>query len=75
MPETAFAMSHDSPAKPSFKDRAHELVEHLPEDADWRDLIYRAAVRQDLEEGLQDSEAGRVRELDEVLREFGVKDE
>jgi len=75
MPDHAFNMSHDSPAKPSFKERAHELVEHLPQNADWRDLIYRAAVRQDLEEGLQDSQAGRVREMDEVLREFGVKDE
>lgn len=28
--------------KPSFKQQAHELVEQLPEDAGWRELIYRA---------------------------------
>lgn len=68
-------MSGTSLRKPSFKQQAHELVEHLPDDAGWRDLIYRAAVRQDIEEGLLDSEAGRVRSVEEVLKEFGLKEE
>jgi len=59
-------------APTTFKERAHDLVEQLPEDAGWRDLIYRAAVRQDIEEGLLDSDAGRITELQEVMREFGL---
>lgn len=60
---------------PTFKQQAHELVEHLPDDAGWRDLIYRAAVRQDIEQGLLDSDAGRVSSVGDVLKEFGLKDE
>lgn len=68
-------MSGTSLPKSTFKQQAHELVEHLPDDASWRDLIYRAAVRQDIEEGLLDSDAGRVSSVEDVLKEFGLKDE
>ncbi len=68
-------MSSKSLPQASFKKQAHDLVEQLPDDAGWKDLIYRAAVRQDIENGVQDSESGRVRELAEVVKEFGLKDE
>ncbi len=58
-------------ATPAFKQEAHKLVEQLPDDATWRDLIYRAAVRADIEAGLQDSAAGRVTPVEDVLKEFG----
>lgn len=45
---------------PAFKQEAHNLVDQLPDNATWQDLIYRAAVRADIEAGLQDSAAGRV---------------
>jgi hypothetical protein len=68
-------MSGKLTPKAVFKKQAHDLVDRLPDDAGWRDLIYRAAVRQDIESGIEDSVAGRVKEIDEVTREFGVKDE
>lgn len=59
-------------AATSFKQKAHELIDQLPEGADWKDLAYEASVIQDVEEGLADSEAGRVTENNEIRRRFGL---
>lgn len=56
----------------AFKQEAHRLVDELPDDAGWRDLIYRAAVRDDIEAGLADSEAGRVTPVEDLLKEFDL---
>lgn len=56
----------------SFKQKAHELVDQLPDGANWKDLAYEVSVIQDIEEGLADSEAGRVTENNEVRRQFGL---
>jgi len=56
----------------SVKKEAHRLVEDLPEDATWDDLMYRIYVRQAIEAGLRDAEAGRVVEVDEVRARFGL---
>lgn len=56
----------------SFKQRAHALVEQLPDTADWKDLAYEASVIQDIEEGLADIAAGRVTDVKDVRREFGL---
>ncbi len=60
-------MSHN----PAFKQEAHKLIDQLPDNATWQDLIYRVAVRADIEIGLQDSAAGRVTPVEDVLKEFG----
>lgn len=54
------------------KNEAKRLVEELPEDATWDDLMYRIYVRQSIETGLRDSEAGRVVSVDEVRARFGL---
>lgn len=56
----------------SFKQRAHNLIEQLPDTADWKDLVYEASVIQDIEEGLADIAAGRVIDVKDVRREFGL---
>jgi len=56
----------------SLKQQAHELIDHLPEAATWRDPAYRTAVRADIEAGLADSRAGRVTPVEEILKEFGL---
>lgn len=43
----------------SFKQRAHALVERLPDNAGWKDLMYEASAIQNMEESLRDSEPGR----------------
>ncbi|MDB5971730.1 MAG: hypothetical protein JWQ90_4180 [Hydrocarboniphaga sp.] len=52
----------------TLKQKAHALIEHLPENATWRDVAYQAAVRAEAEEGLADIAAGRVIDGDEMLR-------
>ncbi len=56
-----------------LKDEAHRLVEGLPEDATWDDLMYAVYVRQKIEAGLADAEAGRLTPHEEVKRQFGLK--
>jgi predicted transcriptional regulator len=54
------------------KHEARRLVEELPEDATWDDLMYRIYVRQAIEAGLRDSDAGRTVNVDEVRARFGL---
>ena len=56
----------------SIKEEAHRLVDKLSEGATWDDLNYLIYVRQNIEVGLADSEAGRVVDVSEVREEFGL---
>ena len=57
---------------PNVKQEARHLVESLPESATWDDLMYTIYVRQAVEAGLEDSEAGRVLDVKEVRAKFGL---
>jgi hypothetical protein len=48
------------------------LVEQLPDDATWDDLMYEIYVRQAIEAGLQDSREGRTVSVEEVRRQLGL---
>lgn len=54
----------------AVKDIARDLVEPLAPDATWDDLMYQIYVRQAIEAGLRDAEAGRVLEVSEVRSRF-----
>ena len=41
----------------SLKQTAHQIIDELPEDANWKDLIYELSVLQDIEEDLNNNEA------------------
>ena len=56
----------------NIKQEAHRLVENLPENAKWEDLMYEIYVRQAIEAGLADREAGRNIEVKEVRARFGL---
>jgi hypothetical protein len=56
----------------NVKEEARKLVENLPEDVTWDDLMYQIYVRQTIEAGLADSEADRVTEVERVREEFGL---
>jgi predicted transcriptional regulator len=51
---------------PGIKDEARRLVDKLPENASWDDLMYEIYVRQAIERGLADSNAGRTTPMEEV---------
>jgi len=53
-----------------LKSQAHELVENLPENATWDDLMYEIYVRLSIEAGLQDADEGRLHSVEEVRARF-----
>jgi predicted transcriptional regulator len=55
-----------------IKSEAHRLIDALPDDATWDDVMYRVYVRQCIDAGIDDAEAGRVVDVDEVRRRFGL---
>lgn len=56
----------------SIKQEARRLVDQLPENSTWDDLMHEIYVRQSIEKGLADSEAGRTTNVEEVRKEFGL---
>jgi predicted transcriptional regulator len=50
-----------------------EMVETLPAEPTWDDLMYSVYVRQKIDEGLADSLAGRVFSLEEVRAHFAPR--
>ncbi len=53
-------------ATTNFKEEARKLIERLPEDSTWDDLMREIYVRQAIESGLADSQAGRTTDVDQV---------
>lgn len=56
----------------NIKKEAQNLLKDLPEDATWDDLMYKIYVRQAIEAGLEDSQAGRTVDVKEVRSKFGL---
>lgn len=56
----------------SVKEEARRLVERLPDDASWDDLMHEIYVRQAVEAGLEDSRAGKVSSLEDVRARLGL---
>ena len=50
------------------KDQVREILEVLPEDASYEDIQYHIYVRQQIERGVADAEAGRVVSHAEVMK-------
>jgi len=61
-------------AEPMRKDEAHDLVDKMPDNATWDDLIDEIYVRQVVERGLADSRAGRTTDVKEVRRKYGLEE-
>jgi hypothetical protein len=56
----------------NIKEEARKLVESLPDDSTWEDLMYHIYVREAVEKGLADGEAGGVTDVKKVREEFGL---
>lgn len=59
-------------AEATLKEEAHRIVEQLPDDATWEDLLYHIQVRLSIQAGIRDAEAGRVESVADVRRSFGL---
>ena len=58
----------------NLKQEAHKLVDQLPDNATWEDLIYEAYVRQSVQEGLEAADRGEFATNEEVRRRFAKWD-
>lgn len=56
----------------NVKEEARRLLEKLPEDMTWDDLMHEIYVRQSIEDGLADSAAGRLTEVADVRAKLGL---
>ncbi len=73
--------AYNKPRKPFYeqnmeainiKEEARRLIDRLPENATWDDLMYEIYVRVAIEAGLADSQAGRITSVETVRQQFGL---
>lgn len=57
----------------NLKQAARELIDRLPDNASWDDVVYEMVTRREIELGLTDSEANRTAPVEDVAKEFGLK--
>ena len=56
----------------NIKPEAQRILDKMPDDATWDDLMYEIYVRQAVDAGLEDSLAGRTMDVKDVRAEFGL---
>lgn len=54
----------------SAKQAAKAIIDHLPEQASWDDIMYELYVKQKIEEGLADIEAGHTISHEQIKAEL-----
>jgi hypothetical protein len=54
------------------KEEAHRLVDRMPRNATWDDLMQEIYVRETIERGLADSKAGRTSDVKDVRAKYGL---
>lgn len=54
------------------KDEAHKLIDQLPADATWDDLMREIYVREVIEKGIEDIKLGRTRDVAEIRKKYGL---
>ncbi|MBS0463214.1 MAG: hypothetical protein JSS41_12165 [Proteobacteria bacterium] len=57
----------------AFKQKAHQLIDTLPEAADWEELAEQIEIILDLRAGLADSAADQVIDNARLRAEFGLQ--
>ncbi len=62
-----------STTQTGVREEAFRLVEQLKDDSSWEDLMYQIYVRQAIETGLADCEAGRTLSVEDVRERFGLE--
>jgi len=55
----------------NIKEAARQLLDNLPENSTWEDLMHEIYVRQAIEAGLADSETGQLTSVEKVREQFG----
>ena len=56
----------------NIKEEAKRLLEKLPDNLTWDDLMHEIYIRQSIEAGLADSKVGKVVDVSDVRKQFGL---
>jgi len=54
------------------KEEVKSMIDKLPDSATWDDLMYEIYVRQAIESGLEDSKAGRTKNVYDIRKKYGL---
>jgi hypothetical protein len=54
------------------KEDAHRLIDLLPANATWDDLMHEIYVREAIDKGLKDSNTGRIKDVKEIRKKYGL---
>ncbi|MBS3905831.1 MAG: hypothetical protein KGZ49_02225 [Syntrophaceae bacterium] len=54
------------------KEEAHKLIDRMPQNSTWDDLMREIYVREAIERGLSDSKTGRTKNVKEVRAKYGL---
>ncbi|MBL8026725.1 MAG: hypothetical protein JNL74_09960 [Fibrobacteres bacterium] len=54
------------------KQAAHQLIDKMPINATWDDLIHEIYVRETIEKGLEDSNNGKTKDVMEIRTTYGI---
>jgi predicted transcriptional regulator len=65
-----YAATKEYQTMPSAKDAARQIIDHLPDQATWDDIMYELYVKSKIEDGLADIEAGRTVPHEQVKAEL-----
>ena len=57
----------------NIKQEAYRILDKLPEEATWDDLMDQIYVRQAIAQGIKDSDEGKTVDVQEVRKKFGLK--
>ncbi len=54
------------------KETAHKLIDWLPANATWDDLMHEIYIREAIERGLEDSRTGRTKGVAEISKKYDL---
>ncbi len=54
------------------KEDAYKIIDRMPADATWDDLMHEIYVREVIERGLDDSKAGRTQTVHEIRAKYNL---
>jgi hypothetical protein len=57
-----------------IREEAKRLIEKLPSSSTWDDVMHEIYMRQTIDRGLADSHQGRVTEVKDVRKRFGLSE-
>ncbi len=55
-----------------IREEAKRLIDTLPKNSTWDDLMHEIYVRQSIEAGLSDSREGKLTSVEDVRKRFGL---